>query len=252
MEIQAGPPEETVRIRWTHVPAEAVVAAGAPAVALRVTPEALLRFEEAERGFLLVVMVFVLRRLRWYHVHGAALRDPAGRGWMLVGNSQTGKSTTTALLATCGWAVSTDDIAFLEQDGDKVAARGFRSTIALRSGGLALLAARGLLPTDGDDLDRRRKTGFTAEALGGRWIERIVPEILLFPTIGPHTTIEPMGGAEVLSALVVWSRWVLYEHLHAQHHLDLLGQVAGQTRAFRATLGPDLMEHPALLQELLP
>lgn len=251
IDIQSGPPEQTVRIRWTDAPAEAVVHPQSAAVELRFTPEALLRFEMAERGFLLVALLFVLRRLGWYHVHGAALIDPAGRGWMLVGNSKTGKSTTTALLASCGWAVTTDDIAFLERDAASVAVRGFRSPIALRDGGRELLAAQGHLPEGGTDMTRRMKTGYTPEALGGRWTETVVPSILLFPTIGAHTSIGPMRPSEVLSELVVWSRWVLYETLHAQQHLDLLGQLAAQSQTFRATIGPDLMQNPSLLQELV-
>lgn len=252
IDIQAGPPDETVRIRWADAPAEALVHPRSAAMELRFTPEALLRFEMAERGFLLVALLFVLRRLGWYHAHGAALIDAAGRGWMFVGNSKTGKSTTTALLASCGWAVSTDDIAFLEHDGAKVAVRGFRSPIALRDGGRDLLAARGHLPEGGSEMARRMKTGYTPEALGGRWTETVVPSILLFPTIGTHTSIEPMRPSAVLSELVIWSRWVLYETLHAQQHLDLLGQLASQSQAFRATFGPDLMQNPSLLQELVP
>jgi hypothetical protein len=213
----------------------------------------MLRFEMAERGFLLVMLLFVLRRLGWYHAHGAALIDPAGRGWMFVGNSKTGKSTTSALLASCGWAVTTDDIAFLERDGAQVAVRGFRSPIALREGGRELLAARGAIPPEGgNEMARRMKTGYTPEALGGAWTERVVPSILLFPTIGTHTSIGPMRPSEVLSELVIWSRWVLYEAIHSQQHLDLLGQLAAQSQAYRATFGPDLMANPSLLQELVP
>jgi hypothetical protein len=253
IDIQAGPPDGTVRIRWIDGPAEAVVHPVSAAVDLRFTPEALLHFEAAERGFLLVMLVFVLRRLGWYHAHGAALIDPAGRGWMFVGNSKTGKSTTSALLASCGWAVTTDDIAFLEHDGAKVAIRGFRCPIALRDGGSELLAARGALPADGgSEMARRMKTGYTPEALGGSWIERVVPSILLFPTIGSHTSIAPMRPSEVLSELVIWSRWVLYEAIHSQQHLDLLGQLAAQSQAYRTTFGPDLMQNPSLLQELVP
>lgn len=252
VEIQAGPPHDTVRIRWTTGPAVAVVHAREPLVEVHFTPAALERFEVAERGFLLVALVFVLRRLGWYHAHGAALLDPAGRGWMLVGNCKTGKSTTTALLASHGWAVSTDDIAFLARHDARIVARGFRSPIALREGGRELLATRGHLPGGGSELARRQKTAYTPEGLGGRWAERIVPEILLFPTIGTDTRVEPMRPREILSELVIWSRWVLYEALHSQEHLDVLGTLAAQATAYRTTFGPDLIQDPSLLQDLIP
>lgn len=251
IEIQAGPPDGTVRIRWTDFPAEAVVSSDEPIVDLAVTPDALAHFEMAERGFFLVALVFVLRRIGWYHVHGAALIDPRGRGWMFVGNSRTGKSTTTALLAGCGWTVATDDIAFLQHAGTVARVHGFRSPIALRSGGHQLLSSVRQLGT-GSDFSRRQKRGYSPEELGGRWTETVVPEILLFPTIGTETSIAPMRPSEVLSELVTWSHWVLYEPLHAQEHLDLLGRLAGQARGVRATFGPDLIRRPTLLQELIP
>jgi hypothetical protein len=250
--IQAGPPDQSVRVRWTTAPVEAVIHPSEPHMDLRFTPEALARFEEAERGFMLVALLFVLRRLGWYHVHGAALVDPAGRGWMFVGNSKTGKSTTTALLASHGWTITTDDIAFLERQGDQVAVRGFRSPIALRDGGRDMLAARGRLPVEGTELARRKKTAFTPESLGGQWTDVVVPTTLLFPTIGEQTVIEAMRPGKVLAELVVWSRWVMYEALHSQQHLDLLGGLAAQSQVYRVTFGPDLMDNHALLQELVP
>ena len=245
--IQAGPPDGTVRIRWTPGLAEAIVHATEPLATVRFTPQAVADLEAAERGFLLVMLLFVLRRIGWYHVHGAALIDPAGRGWMFVGNSKTGKSTTTALLASRGWAVGTDDIAFLRDQGSRVGVLGFRSPIALRAGGRELLGAEG-----GIDLTRRRKTGYLAEDLGGSWAPVVVPEIILFPVVGERTTIGPMAPRAVLSALIQWSLWVLFEEVHAQEHLDLLGRLAGQSRCYQATVGPDLFRNPTLLQDLLP
>lgn len=245
--IQAGPPDGTVRIRWMPGLAEAVVHATEPSVVVRFTPAAVAELEHAERGFLLVMLLFVLRRLGWYHVHGAALVDPGGRGWMLVGNSKTGKSTTTALLASRGWGVGTDDIAFLRDEGTQVGVLGFHSTIALRTGGRDLLGAAG-----GVDLTRRGKTGYLPEDLGGRWAPIVVPQVILFPVVGERTTITPMAPRAVLTSLIKWSLWVMFEEVHAQEHLDLLARLAGQARCYEATVGPDLFRNPSLLTELLP
>ncbi len=247
MLIQAGPPDGTVRVRWMPGLAEAVIHASEPSVTVRFSREGFAQLEFAERGFLLVMLLFVLRRLGWYHVHGAALIDPAGRGWMLVGNSKTGKSTTTALLASRGWGIGTDDISFLRDQGSQVGALGFHSTIALRPGGRELLGAAG-----GVDLTRRGKTGYRPEDLGGTWAPIVVPEIILFPVVGERTSITPKPPRAVLSALITWSLWVLFEEVHAQEHLDLLAKLASQARCYDATVGPDLFRNPSLLTELLP
>lgn len=244
--IQAGPPDGNVRIRWTGPEAEAIVHATFPRAIIRFTREAAADLEPAERGFLLVVLLFVLRRVGWYHIHCAALCDPHGRGWLFVGQSRSGKSTTSALLAAHGWSVGTDDIGFLINDGTSVSVRGFWSTIALREGGQSLLGASG-----GIDLSRRGKTGFRAEDLGGRWVEQVTPEFILFPTIGEVTSIAPIAPRAVITSLIESSIWVLFESVHAQEHLDLLSRLAVQSTSFRATLGPDLFVNPSLLLDLV-
>ncbi len=244
--IRAGPPEDTVRVEWSVAPALAVVHPTKPRAEVWLTPAALESFEIAERTFLLVTLLFVLRRLGWYHVHGAAMMDPAGLGWMLVGNSGTGKSTTTALLASRGWHIATDDIGFLVDREGTVELIGFRSPVALRQGGLELLGQNG-----GLDLARRRKQGFWPEDLGGSWTSRVEPRYLLFPQLGERTGAKPLTPAQAASELVRWSMWILFEPLHAQEHLDLLGRLVAQSRCFEATLGPDLFLDPTLLHKVV-
>ncbi len=242
--IQAGPPSGTVRVEWERAPAVGVIHSTLPAVELWLSPAARSDLRKAERSFLLVILVFLLRRLGWYHVHGATLVDPAGRGWLLAGDSGSGKSTTSALLASLGWGVSSDDIAFLVDRGSSVAARGFHSPIALRPGGQTLLGAR-----SGLALPDRRKEGYWPEELGGYWIGEVVPRVIGFPRSGDRTRLVALPAGEVLSRLVTWSQWVLYEAMHAQENLDLLARVTAQSRGYDVTLGPDLFANPDLLME---
>lgn len=244
--IQAGPPDGTVRIRWQAPLAEAVVHATDARATIRMTREASTKLEAAERGFLLVTLLFMLRRVGWYHVHCAAMIDPRGRGWLFVGHSESGKSTTSALLAAQGWSISTDDIAFLVNDGVTVGVEGFWSPIALREGGRTLLGTTG-----GVEFPRRAKTGYRPEELGGSWVARVTPEIILFPSIGGTTSVAPISPRDAIKRLIESSIWVLFETVHAQEHLDLLARVATQCRPFDATLGPDLFLDPNLIQDLV-
>ena len=245
--IQAGPPHNTVRLEWDGAPAIAEVHPTRPEARLWLSPIAVPLLQGAERSFLLVLLVFLLRRLGWYHVHGAALIDPRGRGWMLAGPSHSGKSTTTALLASRGWRVSTDDIGFLVNRGGSAAILGMRSRIALRKDGLELLRARG-----GHALPSRGKEGFWPQDLGGDWTPEVVPRIIGFTQLGARTALTPLPPREVLSSLVKWSQWVLYEPVHAQEHLDALSRLAASAQSFDLTLGPDLFQRPSLLEELVP
>jgi hypothetical protein len=167
---------------------------------------------------------------------------------MLIGDSCSGKSTTTALLAARGWQVSTDDIAFLTARGDRAAVVGFRSPIALRPGGFDLVGRAGGIP-----LTSRGKTGFLPEELGGTWIQTIEPEIIVFTSVGgERTTLEPMSPAEVMAPLLHRSLWVLFEPTAAQEHLDLLARLCRQATCYRGTFAPDLFAAPGALEDFLP
>ncbi len=247
--IRAGPPQGGVRISWDVAPAVADLDPGATTARVILSAAAAARIDECARSFVTMVLVFLLRRAGWHHVHAATAIEPSGRGWLIAGNAQAGKSTTAALLASRGWQVGTDDIAFLAPvaAGGRVAVFAFHAPIALRPAGHRLLGSSG-----GVLLPERDKVGYWPEELGGRWAARVEPDVVLFTTVGNGTTrAAPLRPREALAELVRWSAWVMLEPDLAQEHLDLLASLAGQTRSYRVTLGRDLIARPALLTELI-
>jgi hypothetical protein len=247
--IQAGAPEGIVRIRWDLAEAEAVIAPKSPVTIVSLSHAAVAQMDDLLRTFFVVTLLFMLRRAGWFHVHAGALKDPSGRGWMLIGDSHSGKSTTTALLATQGWGVATDDIAFLYQNEGRMEVAGFRAPIALREGGYALLGRSG-----GRDLPKRGKTGYFPDELGAQRVRTVRPEVLLYTSLGDGgpTTVRLLRPREVIQELMQWSMWVLFEPERAQEHLDNLAQLGRQAANYRIVLGPDLIERPGLLNELIP
>jgi hypothetical protein len=248
VEIRSGPPQGDVRIRWQAGPARAVIAAGSRTAQVQLGSEALANSERLAQSFLTTVLIFLLRRAGWHHVHAAIARDPRGRDWLFAGNAQSGKSTTAALLATWGWAVGSDDVTFLVRNRECVDAVAQRAPIALRPGGYDLLRLTGGMSARGG-----RKMAFFPEELGGTWAPRVAPKILVLPRIeGEVTRAEPVSPREALVELVRWSAWVALEPDLAQEHLDLLTALARQARCYRLVLGPDLFARRDLLMELIP
>ena len=245
--IQAGAPGGGVRIRWDVAEAEALVDEFSPMATILVTPAVYSNTDLFLRSMMLVVVLFALRRHASFHIHAAALESPAGEGWLLAGNSGGGKSTTTALLARNGWKVSTEDIAFIERnDGGDVAVRGFRTRLALRPGGAALLKMN-----DGLDLPGRGKVGVWPEDMGGGWIPSVVPRVLVFTSVGEGpTAVERISAMDAMRGLLQWSMWILFERTGSDAHLQLLTALTAQTRSYRVRLGKDLFENPGLLAEL--
>ena len=249
--IRSGPPIQTVTLDWEPRLGRAVLAPESTTAHVIVTEQGLLLENELLRSFLLNVCILLVRRVGLHHVHAAALRDPQGRGWILAGTSGSGKSTTTALLARNGWAVGTDDIAFLAEGTapkttDIVC---WRERLALHDDAVVAVGSDG-----GTALSSRRKTGWFPEELGAGWLSRVTPQFLLFPGAehGDTTSLTPIKGRDAVTRLMRWSPWVALEADLADEHLLRLSQLASQARAFDITLGRDLFDSPNRLLELVP
>jgi hypothetical protein len=247
--IRSGGQDDRVTVSWDPLPAVAELVPWSGTADVYLSPEAVDRLDECLRFFMITTLIFLLRRSGWHHVHGATAVDPRGRGWLLAGNSQAGKSTTAALFASRGWAVGTDDIAFLSASpSHRVEVHAFRTRLALRPGGEELLAKSGGLPLAG-----RSKVGFWPEELGGSWVARIEPSVLLLTTVGAgQTTVQRLRPRDILAQLVRWSAWVALEPALAQEHLDLLARLGTQAETYRVSLGRDLFDVPNLLERLIP
>ena len=246
--MRSGPPENVTRVVWEAAPAYADIAPGSRVAKVRLSEAAADDLEHCFRSFLTVVVALLLRRAGWHHVHAATAVAPEGRGWLFAGNSGAGKSTTAALLASRGWQVGTDDIAFMVRAGDHVDVIGRYGAIALRDGGYELVRVGG-----GRPLPERGKTGFTPEELGGRWTPRVTPRFLAFTELGHGATaIEPIAPRDVLAELMRWSLTGVVEPDSADAYLDVLARLARQVRSFRLKLGRDILGDPDLLLRLLP
>ena len=246
--LHYGPPDDFLRLVWRDGAGHAVVSARSGTAAVQITREVAARPEAWLRPFLLLVVAALLRGGGWNHIHAATAIDPGGRGWLIAGDSNSGKSTTAALLASRGWSVGTDDTAFLVDGTNPVEVVGWHEPIALREGGFQLLRLSG-----GQPLARRRKTGFLPEDLGGRWVGRVVPDIVAIAAIHDGATrLEPVRAALAVADLLSWSLLFVVEPGGAQRHLELVTRLAAQARCYRLRLGRDIFEHPDLLSGLVP
>ena len=247
LNLYYGPPDDLLRLVWGEGAGHAVVSVAARSATVEVVETLGRRPERWLRPFLLLVVATLLRGTGWSHIHAATAVDPKGRGWLIAGDSNSGKSTTAALLASRGWAVGTDDTAFLVDGTTPVEVLGWHEPIALREGGYQLLRLSG-----GRLLTRRRKTGFLPEELGGRWVGRVVPDIVAIASINDGaTSLEPLRPALAVADLLSWSLLFIVDPGGAQRHLELVTRLATQGRCYRLKLGRDIFEHPDLLSTLL-
>lgn len=243
-----GPPDGGVRVVWRDGQGHATCPAGSTSAAIALARSSVPDRDRWLRPFLLPVILVLLQRAGWHHIHAATARDKSGRGWLIAGNERAGKSTTTALLASSGWAVGTDDTAFLIDGSDRIEAAAWRAPIALRDGGIALLERTGGVP-----LQRRAKTGFSPEDLGATWLPRSPIDVVALAVVhGGPTRIDEITPAAAVRDLLSWSGLFRVEPGDAQRHLDLVARLTRQARCVRLHLGRDLADRPDRLAELVP
>lgn len=250
VEIRTRGVTENTVLDWGPALGHAVIEPGSTKARVIITEAALERPNELLRSFLLNVCILLVRRIGLHHVHGATLRDPLGRGWLLVGTSGSGKSTTTALLARHGWGMGTDDCAFLVAGSTPLTTDviAWRERLALRGDSASAFGQDG-----GSALADRGKTGWFAEELGAQWITRVTPAFVAFTNVAPNapTSIMPVRAKDALSRVMQCSPWVVLEADVADEHLGLMTRLVEQARSIQINLGRDLFERPELLLELV-
>lgn len=240
--------EPIISMNWGGSLGSATIGAGVARAHVTISPEGLTKDHELFRSFLLDVCVLTLRKAGFHHVHGAALIDPLGRGWLFTGSSGSGKSTTTALLARTGWHVGTDDIAFLTRSSEDspVSVYSWREHVALRPDSARAFDARDAL-----EFGSRRKTGWLPETLGSVWAPCILPKMLAFTLVDAArpTAARRIGARDAFERLMKQSAWVMVDASVADEHLGLMTSLTTQSSCFELRLGRDLFERPELLLE---
>ncbi len=186
-----------------------------------------------------------LPRFGAFHVHGGAVRDPAGRGWLLAGDAGSGKSTTVLSLALEEWGWTSDDATYLRRSENQIVAEGWLEAPRVSSRSAAALR-----------LSREDSTSpfKTAAVLPPRVIAARTSTIalhrLVLPEIAGATRLERIESKKALDGLLRASAWLVCLPSVASDYLRLLADVAALP-AWRLLLGPELLEEPALAAGML-
>ncbi|HYP00715.1 MAG TPA: hypothetical protein VER76_11035 [Pyrinomonadaceae bacterium] len=198
-----------------------------------------------------------LRRGGLYLLHAAGVVEPeTNTGLVVVGNSNSGKSSLTIRLASAGWRYLSDDMLVLgEEDSGKVEAWALRRVFSVSSESLAncrlseLGAALGA-PVNSDPSKRKLDP---AIAFPGGFVERCLPRVLLFPNLTGEraSRTEKLTSGEAMARLIRQCPWASYDAATAREHLRALGLLAKQTTSFLLHAGRDLIEDSSSAPELL-
>lgn len=177
-----------------------------------------------------------LRRYGVFELHAAGMVHPhSERGVLIVGPSESGKSTLALQLALAGWPYLSDDELLLSFVDGEVEARGFRRFFAVSE-------------ANGDF-----KTCFEPDsALGSVRRLSALPGTLLFTSFSgeERTRLNRLTQTETMRRLLRACPWATYDTAIAAPNLEVLSRLARQTSAFDLFAGLDLLK-PGFASDLL-
>jgi len=207
---------------------------------------------EQHNLFLLGLSPLLLAR-GLYDLHAAGLVHNE-TGYVILGASGSGKSTTTLSLVRAGWHWLSDDALLLRDGPDGIAALGFRPTLSLdpRLSTYWPELSPWLEPpvsTAGED-----KRFLDPEMVyPGQRQEVAFPSVLLFNTISatPRSTLTPVDKTAALLELIRQSPSLGINRRSAAAHLALLRRLLAQTRCYRLHAGRDVYEASAQFADFL-
>jgi hypothetical protein len=151
-------------------------------------------------------------------VHAAAVVAPDGGTWLLVGDTHSGKTTTTVNLLNAGWRYVSDDHVVLGRAANgRVMVEGWPRRFHLDEGWAA--GTPGQLRAEVDPRDR----------WPGSWLRSAPLAGILAPRVAAAepTRLAPLPAADALAALIRQSPWLLADRAAAPAVLALLQSAAG-------------------------
>ncbi|HEX8458033.1 MAG TPA: hypothetical protein VF656_12105 [Pyrinomonadaceae bacterium] len=197
-----------------------------------------------------------LRRGGLYLLHAAGVVEPeTNAGLIVVGNSNSGKSSLTIRLAAAGWRYLSDDMLVLDEADGVVVAWALRRVFSVSSESLAgsgltdVDAALGA-PVNSDPSKRRLEP---RQVFPDSFVESCRPRVLLFPTLTGEqaSRVEKLSAGEAMTQLIRQCPWASYDRGTAREHLRLLALAAKQSTSYKLFAGLDLLETATRAPELL-
>ncbi len=201
---------------------------------------------------LVLALSLLLREKGWFGLHAAGLVW-RGNGLLLVGRSDSGKSTLTYSLVRRGWSYLTDDAVLVHQSGSDVVAVSFREDFGLDPESARyfpeVAACPDRQPTDPAKLRVRMDWLHP-----GRFQPQCRPMLLIFPELAdiPESRLVPLRRSEAFGRLLQASLMLGWMDDPAERCLlDVMGRLVRQAPAYLLEAGPDLLKRPRRMEQLL-
>lgn len=203
-------------------------------------------------NFFLVGLIHLLAPLGFYDLHAAGLiRD--GIGYLFLGESGSGKSSTALSLVRQGWHYVSDDALLVRPSADGIEVLAFRRHFYLDS----VLSHKfpEIAPhLKGSAMGDHTKRFLDVEAVyPGRFLPSCIPRVLIYTQIvpQPESTLIPIDKTTALIKLMRQSASLFFKRQAVDVHLEAMKRLVSQSYSYELLAGRDLYERPEKITEIL-
>lgn len=196
-------------------------------------------------------VLLLIRRHGWFPLHAAAL-ERHGRGVLLIGEGDSGKSTQAMMLVRQGWSYLSDDSILLRLAGDGLEVRPLRRSFGLDADAEALFPEIANHWRPFLTQEQKRRVDMTS-LYPAQAADVCHPHLLLFPVIErrPRSELTPIGASEALMTVARQSPLFAIDAAVSRPHLETITRLVTTTPAYRLSAGRDLLEEPDALSHRL-
>ncbi len=205
-------------------------------------------------SYLRLALLFLLRRLGWFELHGGAcVRD--GQAYVFVGASGSGKTSAILGLLEAGWRYVSDDALLIKRigegdagAGDAICARAGRALFSVTMDGLRRFPR--LQPHAEPRLQSAEKRVVDPRAVWPDRFEPVAkPAFLFFCQLcdAERTQVSPLPPADALARLMMSTPWLALDRETAEAHLATYRRLAESCYNFALLAGRDLLRSSSAL-----
>lgn len=209
------------------------------------------------RSFLRIALLFFVRRLGFFEIHGGACVAPTGEGTVFLGNSGSGKTSAVLSVIEAGWNFVGDDALLVEvskpeNEAEQVRIRSARNRFSMTAHALERFPRLNQFAYKA--VQRIDKWVFDPMlAWPGRQTAICRPEFLIFSRIvdQPESDVRPVSISDALGRLMALTPWIALDRETAATHINVYRSLAHSCYSYELQAGRDLLENPSRLGNLL-
>jgi hypothetical protein len=202
--------------------------------------------------FLLSCLLPLMHRLGYFELHAASCAYE-GFGYLFLGTSGSGKTTSILSLIASGWKYLSDDAMVVSTDSEGTTlARPLRRCFSLTPDHFKRYPQLAARPSESVPSSEKRRLD-PRQIWPGQYAAVARPTFIIACSLADQETtqITPIRRADLLARLVASAPWLMFDHATAPAHLGIFRSLATSCYGFELKAGRDLLRSKRRIASLI-